>query len=53
MTICHENNLILLKTQTQALGSKITRRLRELGLWLFEFYPAKILGGPGDGGNLN
>ena len=54
MTIYHENDLILFEDSAQALGSKFKNK--SAGTFGFagclSFYPAKILGGPGDGGAI-
>ena len=53
-SICNDNNLVLFEDSAQALGSKF--KGQSAGTFGFagclSFYPAKILGGPGDGGAL-
>ncbi len=52
--ICNEKNLLLFEDSAQALGSRYKNQ--HAGTFgsagCFSFYPAKILGGPGDGGAL-
>ena len=54
LEICRENNLILFEDSAQGLGSKFKNKCA--GTFGFagclSFYPAKILGGPGDGGAI-
>ena len=52
--VCENNNLLLFEDSAQALGSKHNNKFAgTFGLaGCFSFYPAKILGGPGDGGAL-
>ncbi len=52
--ICNANNIILLEDSAQALGSKYKNKSAgTFGIaGCLSFYPAKILGGPGDGGAI-
>ncbi len=54
INICDENNIYLFEDSAQALGSKFNDQFAgTFGLaGCYSFYPAKVLGGPGDGGAL-
>ena len=54
MAIADKHNLVVIEDTAQALGAKLNGRMMgSFGLaCAFSFYPAKILGGYGDGGAL-
>ncbi len=55
MSIAQEHNLIVIEDAAQALGAKFAeKKAGSFGLTgCFSFYPAKILGCPGDGGAVS
>jgi dTDP-4-amino-4,6-dideoxygalactose transaminase len=50
--LCQERGLVLIEDAAQAFGAKVGERF--VGTWgdygVFSFFPAKVLGGAGDGG---